>query len=129
MPFNGRRKKLKIVAPQAPAREDVLIGGLKNAIERGETLQKAAQSFLNAGYSKEEVSAATTKIPALNIQQKAPIAPVKTSKPLNQPVKQVPKNVVVPPKKQASKTMKILLITISALVLIGVVLLIISWLR
>ena len=38
-------------------REDIL-RGLKNAIERGEPLEKAVQSFINAGYNPVEVKQA-----------------------------------------------------------------------
>src|SRR3989344_1138515 len=38
-------------------REDIL-RGLKNAIERGEPLEKAVQSFINAGYNPIEVKQA-----------------------------------------------------------------------
>lgn len=39
-------------------RSDEIKGGLKNAISRGENLQKAKQSFINAGYTREEVEQA-----------------------------------------------------------------------
>src|SRR3989344_1679649 len=32
-----------------------LVSGLKNAIERGDSMEKAAQSFINAGYNPQEV--------------------------------------------------------------------------
>ena len=32
-----------------------ILGGLKNAIERGESIEKAKSTFLNAGYKSEEV--------------------------------------------------------------------------
>lgn len=38
-------------------REDI-IAGLRNAVERGEPIEKAKQSFISAGYPKEEVEAA-----------------------------------------------------------------------
>ncbi len=36
--------------------KDELVSGLKNAIERGSSLEQAIQSFLNAGYSPTDVS-------------------------------------------------------------------------
>lgn len=39
------------------AKEDI-IGGLRNAIERGESLESAMQSFVNAGYNANEVKEA-----------------------------------------------------------------------
>ena len=38
--------------------EKEIIGGLRNALERGESLDRAMQSFINAGYSSNEVRAA-----------------------------------------------------------------------
>ena len=35
-----------------------LIGGIKNALERGESLGKIKQSFINAGYSPKDVDSA-----------------------------------------------------------------------
>jgi len=46
-------------------REDIL-GGLKSAISRGDTLQRAMQSFYNAGYKKEEIEKAAR---ALQIEE------------------------------------------------------------
>jgi len=34
---------------------DEIISGLRNALERGESLDKAAQTFLNAGYNPSDV--------------------------------------------------------------------------
>jgi len=41
---------------------DEIISGLRNALERGESLDKAAQSFLNAGYNPNEVKESVTAI-------------------------------------------------------------------
>ena len=43
------------------AREDI-VGGLKNAIERGENPEDAARSFINAGYNEKEVDEALRQI-------------------------------------------------------------------
>ena len=42
-------------------REDI-IAGLKNALERGESLEKAVQSFINAGYNPAEVREAAESL-------------------------------------------------------------------
>ncbi|MEK6844539.1 MAG: hypothetical protein AABX83_03905 [Nanoarchaeota archaeon] len=42
-------------------REDI-VTGLKNAVQRGETLEKAVQSFINAGYNPVEVKQAAESI-------------------------------------------------------------------
>ena len=39
-----------------------IISGLKNAIARGESIQKASQSFINAGYNPAEVQQAASEI-------------------------------------------------------------------
>ena len=38
---------------------DDIIAGLKNAIERGYVIEKAKQTFISAGYSREEVEEAS----------------------------------------------------------------------
>lgn len=38
--------------------QDEIVAGLKNAMERGYTLEQAIQSFINAGYNPQEVKAA-----------------------------------------------------------------------
>ena len=120
---NGRWEGSKIVVPPTRSREKELIGGLKNATERGETLMKAQQSFINAGYSKEEVIAAARKVSAGEPQKKTSVP----TNPQAQPAAKVPEKISVPGKKEASKTIKIILIVASALVLIGAALLGIFW--
>jgi len=39
-----------------------IIGGLKNALDRGESLEKAAQSFVNAGYNPNEIKEAVSQL-------------------------------------------------------------------
>jgi hypothetical protein len=39
-----------------------LTGAIKNALEKGESIEQASQSFLNAGYSQEEVQSAINEI-------------------------------------------------------------------
>ena len=60
---------------------DEIIGGIKNAVDRGSSINEAAKSFVNAGYSKIEVTEAVKKIapnavPGLNLEDE--------SKPANQ---------------------------------------------
>lgn len=43
------------------ARED-LIGALKNAIERGESMSLAKTTLINAGYKKQDVEEAAEKV-------------------------------------------------------------------
>ena len=42
-------------------REEI-IGGLKNALERGDSLEKAVQSFVNSGYNPQEVRTAANDL-------------------------------------------------------------------
>lgn len=43
---------------------DEIVGGLRNALDRGESLEQAMQSFINAGYSPLEVREAVKVLPA-----------------------------------------------------------------
>lgn len=53
------------------ARQD-LIAALKNALERGETLEEAKISLLNAGYPKQDVEESAKEIEKIKIKTKAP---------------------------------------------------------
>ncbi|MCX8194351.1 MAG: hypothetical protein N3G19_03265 [Candidatus Pacearchaeota archaeon] len=46
------------------ARQD-LIAALRNALERGETIEQAKMSLLNSGYKKEEVEEAIKELEKL----------------------------------------------------------------
>src|SRR3989344_1440149 len=64
--------------------EDI-IGGLKNAVARGQTVQQAMQSFLNAGYAREDVEEAARNLrsnPTSSIL--SPFKPLQQLKPANQ---------------------------------------------
>jgi len=133
MPPDARRRSLNIVAPLTPNREQELIGGLRNALDRGETLVKAKQSFINAGYKQVEVEAAARKVPAATsqISRPATVAPV-TAKPLPKPITQAAKpqsaTTTAPSQpKKLSKIFIIILIVISALILIGAAILGLFW--
>jgi len=92
-------------------REDI-IAGLKNAYERGESMQKAMQAFINAGYNKEEVEEAArflnfsysqqeqpASAPAQQTQQKMQFQPLPKSPSLTEEIP-VP-NAPSPPQTQA----------------------------
>jgi len=59
--------------------KEELISGMKNALARGYSIEQAKQSFINAGYSRDEVDAAASSlygvIPRFP-QPTAPAAPV-----------------------------------------------------
>ncbi len=42
--------------------DNEILGGLKNALERGQSLDKAVQSFINAGYNPRLVQEAATEL-------------------------------------------------------------------
>ena len=64
--------------------EDI-IGGLRNAIVRGQTLQQAMQSFINAGYAKEDVEEAARNIRSNQSSSSilSPFKPLQQLKPVN----------------------------------------------
>lgn len=108
-----------------------LIAGLKNALSRGETLQKAKNSLLNAGYSKEEIELASQKInPEEFKQEQPPQSPppqkqTQTSSESKKEIKQLPQQ--KPIQKKFSKKTKILAVILLILVLISAALLGIFW--
>ena len=126
MSHNARRRYLKIVAPLAPNREQELIGGLKNAIYRGETIMKAKQSFINAGYKQAEVEVAAQKVPAATTQISKPILKNQTSAQQQAPT-QIKPTATTTKSKKLSKTFIIILIISSALILIGAAILGLFW--
>lgn len=73
-----------------------LTGGIKNALERNESLDKIKQTFLNAGYKIEEIESAIKETTLLSSSQITPVAPlpnfIKESKPANIP----PTNLIPP---------------------------------
>lgn len=117
--------------PEEYSEENVneLVGGIRNALDRGEEINKAKQSFFNAGYNKKEIDEATAvlgiaepvnaiKIPTqpLPVQkiesEKSEVKPLPTfQKPLEQilPASNTPKtilpstNLVLPSKKETQK--------------------------
>ena len=55
-----------------------MIGGIKNAMERGVDIVSAQKTFINAGYSTEEVAAAAKKLPQQQVHQRKDLSkPVK----------------------------------------------------
>jgi len=116
-----------------------LVGGLKLALSRGETLQKAMQSFYNAGYKKEEIEEAarilqthgfrpqTIAKPIIKSSQKlikktsASVLPAQfMQKPSPQAkTKQVVSNYEIP-KEKPKKDMVTILLVIILVVLLGI---------
>ncbi len=86
--------------------KEEVIAGIKNAIERGYTLEQAKQTFINAGYNQNEIESAVASIggimtqfprpPQLKSQQPKPpqipaplLAPLSPPLPAPLPVKQI----------------------------------------
>jgi hypothetical protein len=57
-----------------PDRSEEIIGGLKNALDRGETFEKAKQSFINSGYKPEEIELAIQKVPQISSRISKPLS-------------------------------------------------------
>lgn len=50
-----------------------ILGGLRNAVSHGESLQSAMQSFYNAGYKKEDIYEAAKIVQAGGVSSEMPI--------------------------------------------------------
>jgi len=128
---NGRREGSKIVAPLTPNREAEIAGGLKNALDRGEPLTKAKQSFLNAGYKPAEIAAAVQKMPAASSQISNTVKDsreTKTPEAQPKPEAQAATTTKMPGQpKKLSKKFIIILVSSAALILILAALLGIFW--
>ncbi len=88
-----------------PSRAKEISGGLKNALDRGEPLSKAKQSFINAGYTPREVQEATQMIRSSPMQNVKPLSPS-----ISQPT---------PIKQSSSKKTIIIIAIIGVVILIG----------
>jgi len=88
-----------------PSRAQEISGGIKNALDRGDSLSKAKQSFINSGYTPQEVQAAAQMIRS---------RPLQATKPLN------------PSRAKSAQSTQLSTQTIIILGLVGVVILIIA---
>ena len=124
----------RIVGPlDKNTREKDLIGGLKNALERGHPLENSKQSFLNAGYTEQEITSAIGKVSvptATTSKAKASVTAPSTPKaqaPTNnaQAKTQTQAKVAIPNQESAAKAtdtpmwMKIAMGVLIVLILIG----------
>jgi|SRR3989338_10526383 len=124
-----RWRGIGIVGPLDQKREQEIVGGLQNAINRGETIEKAKQSFLNAGYRREEIELAARKI---NRAESVPVSA--TNRPLigqitKQPAQTIERQQMITQSqnKKSSKWVITILIIISILILVGAATLGIYW--
>ena len=120
MPFNERRRSLKIVKDPVD-RSQELAGGIKNALEKGGSLPTIKQSFLNAGYKKEEVDAAVQHISSPNRSTKQTPTPTETTKQAPEPQSPTPKPIIQtkPQSQQLSKRF-ILIAIIATVIVLGI---------
>jgi len=66
-----------------------ILGGLKLALSKGETLRQAMMSFYNAGYKKEDIEEAARNLQKEGVEQKE--RPKEPEKLIKQPIKQISK--------------------------------------
>lgn len=105
-----------------------LVAGLKNAVERGENLERAKYSFISAGYSKEEVEEAARSVQggSVLVQEKkltmpvSAIQPAKSTKPIEpiKPSKPIEGSV----KTKIKMNLKVIMLIVILIVLIGILL-------
>jgi len=99
--------------------KEEIIGGIRNALDRGESEEKAIKSFIAAGYNEKEVRAAAdmAKKPVQPGTASAIINPQtpKTSATSQKPIP------ITPPKKKKGKLFWIILIALILLVVGGAV--------
>lgn len=113
MSFNGGWGRIKIVEA-TPSRAQEILGGIKNALDRGEPLEKAKQTFINSGYTPQEVQEAAQLI--------GPRA-----KPLNPTQPALAQPATAPPAKKSSKKTIIILSVVGTVILILALVLGLFW--
>lgn len=99
----------------AEENSDELVGGMRNALDRGEEINKAKQSFFNAGYTKKEIDEATAalglsdqvvleKIPEKKLENQKMQSPIETKKETKKlPTSILPPNRIIFPSKKETK--------------------------
>lgn len=133
MPLNARRRCVKIVEPIDSNKDPELVGGLKNAFERGESFEKAKQSFINAGYKPSEVESAVPELRKLISPTSQPeVTPVKTKpapNPKKSQTKKLPTTSKMPSVKKNGipKILIVVLIVVLTLILVGAAILGLFW--
>lgn len=96
-----------------------ILGGLKNAIERGADLEKAKSTFLNAGYSEEILNEAINLLPD-NIKKTAKLPQLTSLK--QEAGKPLPE--IARPVSKKSNLIRNVLIGVASVVFILIVILI-----
>lgn len=127
MSSNGRWRRIKIVET-SPSRAQEISGGIKNALDRGEPLEKAKQTFINSGYTPEEVQEATKLMgpsPSTATKPLIPAQPTATQPTPAQPV--ATQSATTPTKSPLSKKTIIIMSVVGAVILILALALGIFW--
>ena len=133
MSFNARWGSVKIVEPINSSRAQELVGGLRNAFERGESFAKAKQSFINAGYKPSEVMIAAQEMrKSISSISQSAVTPTETkSTPTSKisQIKQLPKALAISSirKKGISKALIIVLVILLILTLVSSAILGLFW--
>ena len=90
-------------------KEDIpgIIGGIKNALERGSSIEKAKESFITAGYDAADVEeAAKTLAPAEEKKPQKQVVPAQpfvfTGKMTEKPLPELPKPGAIKQKKKSN---------------------------
>ncbi|MCK5449577.1 hypothetical protein KAI32_01810 [Candidatus Pacearchaeota archaeon] len=131
MPPNARWGRVKIIKPENPSRAQELVGGLRNAFERGESFTKAKQSFINAGYNPSDVDIAAQELRKLISSSNRPTiksnAIPASGKPMVKQLPKTPLKIIIPRKNGIPKFLIVILIIILIAILVGATVLGLFW--
>ncbi|MBU1136712.1 MAG: hypothetical protein ABIG37_03715 [Nanoarchaeota archaeon] len=89
-----------------------IVEGLKYAIEKGESIEKAKQSFINAGYELSDVEDSANVLGGVITK----IHPEESPAPINEEDRKIPVNPM--PKEKGTKSRKILIALIIVLLIL-----------
>jgi hypothetical protein len=106
--------------------KDEIIAGMKNALARGQNLEQAAKSFVNAGYNPQEVKAAYESMSSgISVVDNGPINTMslqsngQNSPPINSSPRKILPVDIQPVKKKSKMTLLITVISAAVLILLG----------
>lgn len=118
---NARRRYTKIIEQQSSQKDRELIGGLKNALERGEDIEKIKKSFTAAGYKKSQIDVLTEEMTKTISQpektESIPISKKQIPSKNSKSISLITTPNQLPQKKHVSKKFMIILIIIGMLIL------------
>ena len=99
------------------AKEDIpgIIGGLKNAIERGSSLEKAKSTFISAGYDENDVEeAARTLMPAEAKKPAFPLPKFEIEMPKKEKIQALPE--IPKPAKKKKNFIRTVIIVVAVII-------------